>query len=150
MDTNLSIYAIPIAWALCIAPHAYAFALHDAKSSSKADTRQPRSFVASLEQNQSLDKATKDTIMRAEAAQQNGFENLGFFAAAVVAGNVAGLEPTLLNGLTYGYIASRVLYNVVYVNNTSKALAAGRSVLWMSGIGCCFGLFILAGNKLMH
>lgn len=148
MDTNLSFYAIPIAWALCLVPHAYAHFLYETKSSSKADNRKPRSFVASLDQNQSLDKATKDTISRAEAAQQNGFESIGFFAAAVVAGNVAGLEPTLLNGLAYGYIASRVLYNVVYVNNTSQALAAGRSVIWMSGIGCCFGLFIFAGNKL--
>lgn len=66
----------------------------------------------------------------------------------MVAGNVAGLESTVLNGLAYGYVASRVVYNVVYVNNTSKVMASGRSVVWMSGVGCCFGLFILAGNRL--
>lgn len=148
MDTNLSFYTVPLAWLLSIAPHFYAIATHDAKSSKKFDITQPRSLTASLDQNQSLDKATKDTIIRAEGAQQNGFENLGFFAAAVVAGNVAGLEPMLLNGLAYGYIVTRVLYDFVYINNTSKVAGNGRTAVFLSGVGCCFGLFIAAANKL--
>ena len=49
------------------------------------------SNFSTIDSNQTLDKATKDTIIRADGAQQNGFENLGFFAAAVLAGNIAGL-----------------------------------------------------------
>ncbi len=148
MDTNLSFYAIPLAWILSVSPHVYAVRVHDAKSAKKFDNTQPRSLTASLDQNQSLDKSTKDTIIRAEGAQQNGFENLGFFAAAVVAGNVAGLEPTLLNGLAYGYLLTRVVYNLVYINNTTEPVATGRTVIFLSGVGCCFGLFITAGNKM--
>jgi len=148
MDTHLSLYAVPIAWILCLVPHIYALSVHNAKSAKKLDKTQPRSLTASLDRNQSLDKATKDIIIRAEGAQQNGFENLGFFAAAVIAGNVAGLEPMLLNGLAYGYVLSRVLYNAVYINNTSAAVANGRSAAFMSSIGCCLWLFIAAGNKM--
>lgn len=66
--------------------------------------------------------ATKERIVRAEGAQQNGFENIGLFAAAVVAGNMARLDNWTLNALTGGYLASRVAYNLLYINNTTDAL----------------------------
>lgn len=69
-----------------------------------------------------LPTATKDTIARAEGAQQNGFENIGLFAAAVVVGNVAKLDNSTLNTLSYGYLASRVVYNFLYINGTTDAL----------------------------
>jgi uncharacterized MAPEG superfamily protein len=68
-----------------------------------------------------FDIATKEKIIRAEGAQQNGFENVGLFAAAVVAGNIAKLDNTTLNYLSGGYLASRVLYNFVYINNQSES-----------------------------
>lgn len=91
---------------------------------------------------------TKDRIMRAEAAQTNGFENLAFFASAVVAGNLAGLPAQTLNTLSGGYLISRVLYNLIYINNTSKAIANTRSVVFVSGVGMIFTLFIKSGNIL--
>jgi uncharacterized MAPEG superfamily protein len=66
-------------------------------------------------------KATKDTIIRAEGAQQNGFENVGLFASAVVAGNIAGLDNRTLNILSSGYLASRAVYNYIYINNKTEA-----------------------------
>lgn len=54
------------------------------------------------------------TIIRAEGAQQNGFENLGIFAAGVVAGNAAGLDAGYLNALSAAYIATRVVYLCVH------------------------------------
>lgn len=60
--------------------------------------------------------------MRAEGAQQNGFENIGLFAAAVVIGNVAKLDNWTLNSLSFGYLASRVLYNVIYIGGTTDAM----------------------------
>lgn len=86
--------------------------------------------------------------MRAEAAQTNGFENLAFFASAVVAANVAGVPTATLNTLSGGYLASRVLYNLIYINNTSEAMANARSVVFVSGIGMIFTLFIKSGNLL--
>ena len=41
-----------------------------------------------------LSPALKGRLVRTEAAMQNHFDNMGLFAAAVVAGNVAKLSPT--------------------------------------------------------
>jgi uncharacterized MAPEG superfamily protein len=86
--------------------------------------------------------------MRAEAAQMNGFENLAFFASAVVAGNLAGLPAATLNMLSGGYIVSRILYNFIYINNTSQAMANTRSIVFASGVGMILTLFIKSGNVL--
>ncbi|KAI9654766.1 MAG: hypothetical protein M1821_005760 [Bathelium mastoideum] len=123
---NLSYYAIPAAWFIAVVPHAYAITLYSARSSSPStavDLTKPRVMLKTLDEDQSVDKATKDAIIRAESAHGNGMENLGLFAAAVVAGNTAGVEAGLLNALSWGYVGSRVLYNLVYINNTTRALA---------------------------
>jgi uncharacterized MAPEG superfamily protein len=91
---------------------------------------------------------TKDKIIRCEGAQQNGFESLGFFATAVLAGNFAGLPTQTLNLLSGGYLASRVVYNLIYITNTTPATANLRSVTWLAGIGQIITLYIKAGNLL--
>ncbi|KAF2430677.1 hypothetical protein EJ08DRAFT_633411 [Tothia fuscella] len=148
LDTtrNYSLYTIPLAWALAIAPHMYAASL----GGSKFDNTAPRTYTSSLKEDQTLDKATKDKIIRAEGAQSNGFENLPLFAAAVVAGNVAKLDNWSLNALSGGYLISRVVYNVLYVNNTTEGTANARSVSYLSGIGILFTLFIKSGNALRN
>ncbi|KAK2624379.1 hypothetical protein QTJ16_006329 [Diplocarpon rosae] len=134
---------IPAAWLVAFLPHAYAASL-----SKKFDNKSPRTYVGSLQEDQSIDQATRDRIVRSEGAQSNGFENLGLFAAAVVAGNVAGLPAQTLNTLTGAYIASRVLYNYIYVTNTSDAAANLRGVVFVSGVGLVWTLFIKSGNVL--
>ena len=145
---NLSFYSIPIAWLISLAPHIYATTLHDARSSpsNKFDNSSPRKLIPSLSSNQSLDTATKETIIRAEAAQQNGFENLGLFAAAVVAANVAKVDAWWVNVLSLGYLGSRAAYNVLYVRGAGGA----RTVVFLGGVGVVFTLFIQAGNKVRN
>ena len=60
----------------------------------------------------------RERIVRAENASLNGLENLGFFEAAVVAGNALGLDVALLSRLSLAYVLSRVLYNVVFILTT--------------------------------
>jgi uncharacterized MAPEG superfamily protein len=147
--SNYSFYAVPAAWVLSIVPHLYAISVHDSNSKAgKFDNTQPRSLTKKIESDQTLDKATKDHIIRAEGAQQNGFENIGLFAAAVVAGNIAGLPFRTLNLLSGGYLASRIVYNLVYINNTTPAVAASRSGVYLSGVGIIMTLFIMSGNAL--
>lgn len=150
LDTtrNFSLYTIPAAWALSIIPHFYAVTLYERATSKKYDTTKPRAAVAAVAEDRSLDTATKNRITRAEGAQQNGFENLGLFAAAVVAGNYAGLDAQWLNALSGGYLVSRAVYNYVYVNNDSATMANVRTGVFLGGIGLIFTLFIQAGNKL--
>ncbi|ERF76253.1 hypothetical protein EPUS_04330 [Endocarpon pusillum Z07020] len=146
--SNISLYTVPFAWALCLAPRVYATQLYEKASSRQFDNREPRSFTKMVMENQSIDSATKGRIIRAESAQQNGFENIGFFATAVVAGNLARLDTTWLNTLSVGYVISRILYNLIYLNNTTAGLATTRTVTYISGIGMIWTIFIMAGNKL--
>src|SRR5712671_5430955 len=104
---------------------------------------QRRSWLSKLTRFQ-----TKAMIHRSEGAQKNGFENLGLFAAAVVAGNIAGLPAETLNLLSGGYLASRVLYNYVYITHTSQAMANVRSLTYLSGIGMIMTLFVKSGNAI--
>ncbi|MCJ1285383.1 hypothetical protein MMC26_004723 [Xylographa opegraphella] len=147
---NFSLYTIPAAWVLALVPHAYATQLYDSKSAHKFDLTQPRSLAGKVADDQTLDAATKNRVIRAEGAQQNGFENIGLFAAAVVAGNVAGVDNWWLNALSGGYLVSRVVYNVIYINNESVALANTRTGVFLSGVGMCMTLFVMAGNRLRN
>ena len=79
-------------------------------------------------------------IHRCEGAQTNGFENIGLFAAAVLAGNFAGLPAPTLNLLSGGYVVSRVLYNWIYINSTRPAMALARTGMWSVGIGILLAL----------
>ncbi|KAJ4324318.1 hypothetical protein N0V94_001376 [Neodidymelliopsis sp. IMI 364377] len=144
LPRNFSLYAVPAAWALSIAPHFYAASL------GKFDNKNPRTYTRDTEGDQSIDKATKAKIIRAEGAQQNGFENLGLFAAAVVIGNVAKLDNSTLNTLSAAYLASRVVYNVLYVGGTTDMLSNLRSVSFLTGVGIIWTFFIKSGNVLRN
>jgi uncharacterized MAPEG superfamily protein len=87
-------------------------------------------------------------IHRCEGAQTNGFENIGLFAAAVLAGNFAGLPARTLNLLSGGYVVSRVLYNWIYINSTRPAMALARTGMWSVGIGLIMTLLVQSGNAL--
>jgi uncharacterized MAPEG superfamily protein len=106
-------------------------------------------LIKSLSKNTSLTGGqTKARILRCEGAQTNGFENLGLFATAVLAGNLAGLPAQTLNTLSSGYCLSRIVYNFIYINNTSEAMANTRTMVFLAGIGQIFTLFIQSGNIL--
>ena len=56
---NLSLYSIPLAYILALAPKAYAVTLYESSSKKKLDRRHPRGMTAKLSQDQSIDNATK-------------------------------------------------------------------------------------------
>lgn len=127
---------------LSVLPHFYAVSL------GKFDNKNPRTYTRDTEGDQSVDKATKAKIIRAEGAQQNGFENLGLFAAAVVIGNVAKLDNSLLNTLSFAYLASRVAYNGLYIAGTTDTLANIRSLAFLAGVGVIWTFFIKSAGVL--
>ena len=148
--TNISLYLVPVAWFIALAPRGYtlvAYKLHS-KSKQGVEMRNPRALTAQAQGDSTLSPLIRDRIIRAESAQLNGAENLGFFAAAVVAGNAANLDTTLLNGLTLAYIGSRVLYNVIFVANSSEKFGFVRTLVFLSGIAFSSSLFVLAGKKI--
>lgn len=145
---NISLYTVPATWMICIIPRYYRGLLYRNETKHLPDIRAPRSFANAVRGDPDLPSDVKNRICRAEAAQANGLENLGLFAAAVVAGNLARLPTKLLNGLTIGYCISRVVYNFVYINNDTQARAVMRGCTYNFGMGIVMTLFIMAGNIL--
>lgn len=141
---NLSYYLIPAAWVVAIMPRFYAASTYQKATNKAMDTRAVRDFPKQVADDAGCDSKTKGRVIRAEAAQANGFENLGIFAAAVVAGNVGGLSPGMLNGLGLGYVVSRVVYNHIYIFNDVVPPAA-RTGAYFVGLGMMFAMFVQAG-----
>lgn len=127
---NYSFYSIPAMWLVSFMPHPYAIIC----AGDRFKNTSPRQMVSDLMAKK--DKTDNDKkVIRAESAQANGyvsvlmwprppslidtdsyllnsFENIGLFAAAVVAANYAGVPNGELNTLTGAYLGSRVLYNL--------------------------------------
>ncbi|KAK3180529.1 hypothetical protein K4F52_008120 [Lecanicillium sp. MT-2017a] len=106
----------------------------------------PRDFKQNIAGKSSLSDERKRHFLRAKCASENGYETLGLFAAAVTAANFAGVRSRTLNTLTWGYIASRVAYNVVYVRfGDVPGLHHLRSLIWSSSVIMSCTLFVMAG-----
>lgn len=163
---NFSLLSIPAVWVLSISAHFYAVSLTKGRFTNAS----PRDYLASISRKQNK-SAIDHKYIRAEAAQQNGFENLGLYAAAIVAAHIAKLPAGHVNSLALGYVLSRLAYNVLYIFVTSEKLgelevckserrrevmmlthrsrtASLRSVSFLAGIGIIFKLFISSAYAL--
>lgn len=104
---NYSYFAVPAAWMLAFLPHPYGISLSKGRFKNSSPRQMLHDLMAKKDKTP-LDKK----IIRAESAQLNGFENLGLFAAAVVAANIAKVPNHQLNQLTAAYLATRALFNL--------------------------------------
>lgn len=62
-------------------------------------------------------------LARARGAHLNSMEVFPLFAAAMVAGNVAGLPASDLNGTAMSFFAARGLYMALYIGVKNDVLA---------------------------
>ncbi|WVW84216.1 hypothetical protein I302_106246 [Kwoniella bestiolae CBS 10118] len=150
LTNNFSLYAVPAAWVVAMVPHFYAISLYNsekAPGSADWDNRAPKKNIANIKEGK-LSPEAQGKFLRAEAAQENAFQNLPLFAAAILAGNFAKLSPSTLNTTAAVYIVSRIAYTLVYINNTTAFAANLRSVTFLTGIATWMSLFVRAGNKL--
>lgn len=81
---NYSLYAVPAMWVINMSAHFMAILVF---SGGKFTNVAPREYVQSVSRKEKK-TASEQMLVRAEAAQMNGFENIGWFAAAIVAANV--------------------------------------------------------------
>jgi uncharacterized MAPEG superfamily protein len=89
-------------------------------------------------------------LLRAEGCAANWFEALPVFAAAVTAGNSAGVSPVVMNWLSIGWLVSRALYTYVYVVwQANEVLGPDdtptRFKVWAIGATLAMSMFVLAG-----
>ena len=117
-------------WCLLIAillPYSFAVI---AKSGMKLKENQaPREY---LEKRDGFQK-------RANWAQQNSFEGLPGFVAAVVVSHAVGAPQASIDLLASLYVVARVVYGAAYVFNYPYI----RSLVWGGGLFCVIALFMI-------
>ncbi|XWW95637.1 hypothetical protein V2A60_003603 [Cordyceps javanica] len=145
---NLSFFTLPaVLLGTCIGPHGYAIL----NARKHYDNAYPRRFNDAIAGSEELDKETKARVLRAQGASDNSFETLGYFAAAVVAGNYAGLDNSTLNFLSIGYLITRLAYVVTYIKlQDNRIYHILRSVFWETAFCFSSALWIKAGLKMMR
>ena len=77
---------------------------------------------------------------RAHWAEQNSFEILPAFIAAVLVAHFAGAEQANVDLLAIGFIVSRVGYSICYLMNWASL----RSLVWVVGLLFIVGLFVVS------
>jgi uncharacterized MAPEG superfamily protein len=95
------------------------------------DNNRPREWLA----------AQQGWRARANAAQQNSWEALAMFAAAVLAAHVADAPQGRVDGLALAFVGARVAYIAAYVGDRAPV----RSLVWLLGVGLCIALFAAGG-----
>jgi uncharacterized MAPEG superfamily protein len=84
--------------------------------------------------------ALEGVELRANWAQQNSFEALPGFIAAVLVAHLAGVSQGVIDTLAVVHVVSRVAYGICYI----KDLATPRSLVWTLGLFATIGLFVAA------
>ncbi|WP_144113611.1 MAPEG family protein [Paraburkholderia sp. BCC1886] len=100
-----------------------------AKASKRYDNHAPRAYLAGLE----------GWRGRANAAQQNAWEALAMFTAAVVVAGQSGGASPWIDRLAIGFVVTRLLHGLLYLAN----LAPLRTLIWFVGVACVVGLFFV-------
>ncbi|KAH6629508.1 hypothetical protein C7974DRAFT_394636 [Boeremia exigua] len=148
-DKNISHFTIPPALVLALLPKFFSGLA--GPGAKYLDRNNPRDFSDTLKR-ANLDDEVRGRLLRAEACSLNGFEALPFYAAAVAAGNAAGVSTAIMNALSILWLGSRLVYIYVYIwySGTEK-LAPGQAPLrfkvWAFGATICMSMFVLAGLK---
>ncbi|KAJ8109562.1 hypothetical protein OPT61_g7367 [Boeremia exigua] len=124
---NISYFTIPPALIFALIPRFYSGL--SGPGAKLFDRNNPRGFPETLK-NADLDEDLRGRLLRAEACSANGFETLPLFAAAVTAGNAAGVSAVIMNTLTVVWLASRLVYTYVYIwQSGTEKLAPGQAPL---------------------
>lgn len=121
--------AIVVLLCLCVMPYVFAVISHyyRQKQLGKIDNQNPREQYIQLQ----------GPGARAVAAQQNSWEALAVYAAALLAVVASGLDVMYLAEAATIVLIGRLLYGVFYVSNLDKL----RSLAFILAIAPCFYLF---------
>ncbi|KAJ7038705.1 hypothetical protein C8F04DRAFT_1231874 [Mycena alexandri] len=109
---------------------------------------QPRTNVGRVAADAKIPPAVAARIERMEGAHMNGNENFPLWAAAVLAGNFAGLDNRTMNIISIVYFCGRVLYNYVYITQETRRQSSIRTTIFFSNLCLPLYLLIAAATKL--
>jgi len=120
---------IYIILAACLLPYVFTGIAKMAGGFKARDNHNPREFLAQ----------TKGVAARANAAQQNSFESLPLFIAAVLMAEYMVVPQGIIMTLGLAYLVLRVIYGICYLAN----LAMLRSIIWCLSLLCPIFLLII-------
>ena len=138
---NVSIAAIPVYYAVGLYCHAYAQSMVVKVDPERKllDNRNPRNDA-----DEPIRKALGpkySVYQKAKAAHNNCNETLPLFAAAMLAGNFAGMDPKVLNIIGASVVVLRVVYSISYMKAKTRKQSYFRSAAWASAILMKFYVF---------
>ncbi|RYP09409.1 hypothetical protein DL764_001288 [Monosporascus ibericus] len=146
LSKNYSLFSIPVAVVLGLLPSFYGKGV--AVRKRLYDNGNPRGYQDNVKNAQNIDNITKNRLLRCEAASTNAQETLPLFMGSVLAANMAGVPAPTVNGFAAAYLASRAVYNFVYVFlQDDPRFADLRSYVWITGVGLWMTLFVKAGLR---
>ena len=116
--------------AACLLPYVFTMIAKKAGGFKAKDNQNPRDF---LEQSTGVAK-------RAHAVQQNSFESLPLFIAAILMAEYMVIVPqSIVMTLGIAYLVFRVLYGICYLANWATL----RSIMWLLSMLCPIALLLL-------
>jgi uncharacterized MAPEG superfamily protein len=113
----------------CLLPYVFTIIAKFAGDFKVSDNKNPREFLAK----------TTGLAARANAVQQNSFESLPLFIAAILMAEYMVVPQSIIMLLGIAYLALRLIYGICYLAN----IATLRSIIWFLSMACPIYLLIL-------
>ena len=120
------IYLILIA---CLLPYVFTIIAKKAAGFKARDNQNPREFLGKI----------TGLAARAHAVQQNSFESLPLFIAAILMAEYMVVQQTVIMTFGMAYIVFRIMYGICYLANWATL----RSIVWLLSLLCPICLLIL-------
>ena len=120
------IYLILIA---CLLPYVFTILAKVTGGFKPRDNQNPRDFLAK----------TTGLAARANAVQQNSFESLPLFIAAVLMAEYMVIPQSFIMTLGIAYLILRIIYGICYLANWATL----RSIIWTLSMLCPVCLLLL-------
>ena len=120
------IYLILIA---CLLPYVFTIIAKKAAGFKARDNQNPREFLGKI----------TGLAARAHAVQQNSFESLPLFIAAILMAEYMVVQQTVIMTFGMAYIVFRMMYGICYLANWATL----RSIVWLLSLLCPICLLIL-------
>ena len=120
------VYLILIA---CLLPYVFTLLAKWMGGFKVSDNQNPREFLAK----------TTGMAARANAVQQNSFESLPLFIAAILMAEYMVVQQTVIMTFGMAYIVFRIMYGICYLANWATL----RSIVWLLSLLCPICLLIL-------
>ncbi|KAJ7449411.1 hypothetical protein B0H11DRAFT_1816716 [Mycena galericulata] len=144
----LSFYSLPAAWLTAFFPVVLkTVAIQRTKGYNNVA---PRGNIQRISGDKAIPPELAARIARMEGAHLNGYENFPLWATAVLAGNFAGVDNYTLNIISIAYVCGRILYNFIYINQSTRLHSSLRTLTWFSVSALPIYLLFAAAGKLAN